>query len=672
VINNRFSIFTASLVAIFTGLVVLSQLSDYKSTRFGGGSIIGAAQRAQSLAGITNIMERDQLLNPAAASDRYLDLMLPKDARVFMTGIAGERSGNYYYMVYYLFPREVSVSIGAPIRFNTKGIDEQPNESDADLLAHGFDFRIDLDSNAVIHTESLRPLKMSKPANPEWFGSKTDTFIAFVLPLLTAISGRGLLRILFVNLPRRLSATEELACGFGIGAMAVAALTLGMKLCGIHGHHLILFVTGTAAVFELRRDRKAISEKFTAEFRHMAESKRLWIFFLIGLAVFLILFRLACLQGIIEFDAVAAWLLKAKILHLYAGSDVLARFSDPRLAYAHLDYPTLVPSLHAATFDSIGHANEFITKFWPAWMLLFLIGAVASSNKQNENSFPILPCLLVGLLLLPVTLIYGQMEGGTIPMTFFTALGILQCVRAQMEDDAERFSLGLTLLFGAAMSKFEGAIILATVIPCSLLVRSIRPPQWRQWWRPIAFCVVAALPFAWLRIHIPVLHWESGWAHLGLGNIHVVFSSLPKIFAVVVARLFLSKNFASWTVENGHIYWIGKWEGVSSLYHHATIGLAWFCLLLTIGAWFARPERRRTILWIASVPTGFVLALSAVFACLVNAAGLSTGISGYTGDLAAGRYLVPILISWAIAIMVVSLEKSCLKRSFGHFSGETQ
>ena len=39
VIKSRFSIFTASLVVIFTGLVVVLQLLDYKNTRFGGASI---------------------------------------------------------------------------------------------------------------------------------------------------------------------------------------------------------------------------------------------------------------------------------------------------------------------------------------------------------------------------------------------------------------------------------------------------------------------------------------------------------------------------------------------------------------------------------------------------------------------------------------------------------
>ena len=91
-----------------------------------------------------------------------------------------------------------------------------------------------------------------------------------------------------------------------------------------------------------------------------------------GALVFLILFRLAGLQGLVEFDAVMAWSLKAKILHLYSGTEMVQWFSNPRLAHAHLDYPTLVPSLHSATYDSIGHVDEFVTKFWPTWMLLFL------------------------------------------------------------------------------------------------------------------------------------------------------------------------------------------------------------------------------------------------------------------------------------------------------------
>ena len=84
---------------------------------------------------------------------------------------------------------------------------------------------------------------------------------------------------------------------------------------------------------------------------------------LTGSLAFLILFRLAGLLGLVEYDAVMAWMLKAKIIHPYTGSEIVHWFSNPRLTEAHLDYPTLVPSLHAATLDSFGHVDAT----WRAW-----------------------------------------------------------------------------------------------------------------------------------------------------------------------------------------------------------------------------------------------------------------------------------------------------------------
>jgi len=58
-----------------------------------------------------------------------------------------------------------------------------------------------------------------------------------------------------------------------------------------------------------------------------------------GLLVFLVLFRLAGLQGLMEFDAVAAWSLKAKIMHLYSGRELVQWFFQSASGRnAHLDY----------------------------------------------------------------------------------------------------------------------------------------------------------------------------------------------------------------------------------------------------------------------------------------------------------------------------------------------
>src|SRR4030095_11764344 len=120
-------------------------------------------------------------------------------------------------------------------------------------------------------------------------------------------------------------------------------VTLGVKLCGFQGYGLILFLVAAGAVAELWHDRKVLQVTASAGF---------WKAFLnpvviAGLLVFLVLFRLAGLRGLVEYDAVMAGSLKAKILHLYTGGEIVRWFSNPRLAHACFDYPALMPSLHA-------------------------------------------------------------------------------------------------------------------------------------------------------------------------------------------------------------------------------------------------------------------------------------------------------------------------------------
>ena len=40
---------------------------------------------------------------------------------------------------------------------------------------------------------------------------------------------------------------EQLAYGLGLGMMAMAALTLGIKLCGFHGYRVVFLVTAMGA-----------------------------------------------------------------------------------------------------------------------------------------------------------------------------------------------------------------------------------------------------------------------------------------------------------------------------------------------------------------------------------------------------------------------------------------
>ncbi|MGB8370455.1 MAG: hypothetical protein WCF71_14310, partial [Verrucomicrobiia bacterium] len=413
-------------------------------------------------------------------------------------------------------------------------------------------------------------------------------------------------------------------------------------------------VTAVGGIAEMWRNRKPYLTGIIGGYGNTVCSPGKSAFFVSGLFVFLILFRLAGLQGLVELDAVMAWSLKAKILHLYTGNELVQWLSNPRLAHVHLDYPTLVPSLHAATYDSLGHVDEFVTKFWPTWLLLFLIGALASLTRAGKSWFHAPSFALLGLLLLPATQMFVQMEGGTLPMVFFTVMGFVQCALWLVGKDRARLGLGLTLLFGAAMAKFEGFIFLALVGSWMLLLPSARPslkPSPRLW-RVLAFCFLAALPFICLRVQIPSLHYESGWAGYALHHPGSTLSNWPGIFMMQLARLFVSPDFANWSGEGGRLHWIGRWDGFSSLYNHLTLGLAWLCLLLTVALWFAVPARRQVIVWILTMFVGATAALSGVFVSLVSIKGLAE-TTLYTSDLDGGRYLLPVLLAWFATIMTL-------------------
>jgi hypothetical protein len=301
--------------------------------------------------------------------------------------------------------------------------------------------------------------------------------------------------------------------------------------------------------------------------------------------------------------------------------------------------------------------DEFVTKFWPTWMLLFLLLALASSNRSEKGRFHALHFALMGLLLLPVTQIYVQMEGGTLPMVFFTVLGFVQCALWLMGKDRARLGLGLTLLFGAAMAKFEGFIFLALVGSWMLLVPSARPslkPS-PHLWPVLAFCFLSALPFVCLRLQIPTLNDESSWAGHVLrhpANLLSTLSNWARLFQIELARLFVNPDFANWNGEGGRLHWIGRWDGFSSLYNHPTLGLAWLCLFMAVALWFAVPARRPVIVWMLAMFVGATGALCGVFASFVSIKGLSEVI-GYTNEEAGGRYLLPVLLAWFATMMTV-------------------
>jgi hypothetical protein len=662
--KNRWLPLVSWLLVIFAGLVMAWQVvhRNRPGEEMAPESCIGFSwNKAQDLAKFHELVPRAGAYWPGVGTWWTLDLALPEDARVFMTDMTGAtnyfKTSYYYSASYYLFPREIGVSVDRPTALNQNGFLGETSRSDQEILAHGYDVRLDFGSGEKMHYKALRELPLRKPVDPDWFDSAFDTGIAFALPLFTALAGMWLLRFLFPGLAGRMPLPEQLAYASGLGMMTVAALTLGIKLCGWHGYHLVYVVTGIGTLTEIWHNCEIYVTAITAGCRKVIHHPVTLALLVAGTLVFLVLFRLAGLQGLVDLDAAMAWMLKAKMLHLYTGSELIHWFSNPCFANSHLDYPTLVPALHAATYDSLGHVDEFVTKFWPTWMLLFLLTALASLNRNGSNRLYAPWFGLLGLLLLPATQKYAQMEGGTLPMVFFTILGSVQCALWLMEKDRARLGLGLTLLFGAAMTKFEGSIFLVLIGGSLLLMPAAHSPlkPSPRFWRVAAFCFLAALPFFGLRFQIPSMNYESSWAGHVLSHPGTILSMLTdwiRLFMVQLTRLFVNPGFASWSGEDGQLHWNGRWDGLSSLYNPSTLGLAWLCLLLTLAVWFVLPARRWIAIWSLSTFIAAVGALSGVFASFVRITSLDSAIS-FTVDAHGTRYLLPMLLAWFATVMTL-------------------
>lgn len=646
---------TGVFLVSFAVVVALTQFFHGDLAFYGAPSISQFAVHIRQLAAFTNLVEFESRENPFDGACRKLELALPPNARIYMDDMLGftnlGRTLMYASVSYYLFPREVATSLDEPALITRDGYVGRAAEYTQELVTNGFDVEVSARPDTLKSRPLREDLEVRLPASPDWFRSRADQFIAFLLPLLTALAGLWLVEAVFGELCQRLGLLEKLACGFGLGVMAVAAVTLGVKLCGFHGKGVVLLLTGVGAILSCWRRRQVEPDRIVNGLRELVINPAT----LVAALFFFLIFSAAGILGLVESDAVAAWMLKAKILHVYSGHEMVRWFSEPRLAHAHLDYPTLVPALHAATFDSLGHLDEYVTKFWPAWMLLFLTGAVASVNRHEGKLDGPVSFFLVAMLLLPATRQYVEMEGSTMPMVFFTALGLLQCALGQLEQDRGRIWLGLTLLFGAAMTKFEGWLTLAAVASCLAIFPAPRPflkaPPRSA--RLALFWVLAVLPFICLRIQIPALHYESAWPRYMLRHPFDTLSNLPGFLMMMTARWFVSPTFADWSADGGMLHWSGRWEGLSSLFNHSTLGLAWVALGLTVACWFLMPQRRGIIAWLVVVILGMLVALSAVFSGFVSTMDRSRALEYYTAEIASGRYLFPLLIGWSAIMMTL-------------------
>jgi hypothetical protein len=443
------------------------------------------------------------------------------------------------------------------------------------------------------------------------------------------------------------------ALGLGTGMLLFAQAVVLTALAGWNASPYLAYAALGWGAVEIALLARTAVDRFERPKLGLAH---LWWLLLVpaGYAAW-IFARLSTLEGTLEFDAHAFWVFKAKLLHLVQGHALTEVLHQASLAYAHLDYPLLVPGLYTLTYGAVGGVDEFVCKVWPFWMVMALAAAVLSLGQVWRRPRPLPFFTVLILAFLPATLHYVRNEGGTIPMVFFVSLAALLFEAAITERDDVALAALLPVLAGAAMTKLEGLLYACLCGFVLLAIAGWRGGFRRPWprkphlWKTLVVSVLALMPYVGLRLVRPVPHPESGWLAAGLAAPAAAWHRLPETWFLNVVGRFFNQDFFRWQSPDGErLQWVGQWLGSNSFANQQLSILPWILSpLLALALW--RGRFRVALAWLLAIDLAVFSILSLVIACLPRMQKNLQTVIEFSTTGQVGRYFCPFFIALFLA-----------------------
>lgn len=457
---------------------------------------------------------------------------------------------------------------------------------------------------------------------------------AFLLPAATALSGMRINALLFPGLwPGWGMFGLRLALGLATGSLVLAQAGLMGAIAGLS---LWTWLAGLAFAGGLVEGagllRAAWRERL---WRAATPAHGYWLLLLPAIYPAFLLARLSVSEDLREFDAVAFWALKAKMLHGFTGEALVRWIGEPSLAYAHMEYPLLVPGLYAATFGAQGGVGDLALKVWPLWFLAALTAAAASSLDLVRRPTATGVSILLSVLFLPATLTYVRLEGATMPLAFFCVLSILASIEASRnQGDGNPWAAWVISLTAGAMTKNEGLIFAAVSAPALWWSwRGLGPAGRGAARRALGLAAVLAAPYLIYLLLSPAAHPESRWIENLRAQPTLAAARFPALLWMSLRGRLFDAPLMSWCNEE-----LGT--------------LGWVILALTGWLLAARPRERRTTLSIVAASLGSMIAITAACSCLERVLRDPSRLAELA-DL-AGRYYFPFILAWYAGAAVLA------------------
>ena len=221
-----------------------------------------------------------------------------------------------------------------------------------------------------------------------------------------------------------------------------------------------------------------------------------------------VMFRVARLAGLYNWDAWAFWVPKGKAIYFFGGLDQEFFTTLPGSSY-----PPLVPVLDAAAFHVMGavDVNTLHLQFW--FLGAGFVWALAGLLSERVPAWMLWPFVLVLLVAPRIGRRFAVPEADLL-LDFFFVLGAILVGVWLLDRERWRLVVATILLCGMVVTKREGMLLAAVLIAAALLASARR---WRVAWPTLGImaAVTAAIAAPW-RIWY-VAHGVAGEGPTGSG-----------------------------------------------------------------------------------------------------------------------------------------------------------
>lgn len=477
--------------------------------------------------------------------------------------------------------------------------------------------------------------------------------LGFILPPATALVGARISRLIFgKTLEKKFGFGLRFGLGLAVGMLVFSQTLLLAALVGINLSAVFawLILIWGAAEFVLLWPKCVCALK-----QAPWQRGHLWLLALAPVLYYAWAYGFASvIEGTREFDANAFWLLKAKMLYLEQGHSLLNALHLPYLAYAHLDYPMLVPGLYSLSYGAAGWMDDYILKAWPFWMLAALCFAILSIGRVWRQPHPAPILLVLFLCFLPATMQYVGEEGATMPMVFNTGMAALLLVAGLAQRDEMTVGAGVLVLAGCAATKLEGAIYVAlwgVIVVFFLWLRNWLKS--RVLWKSILIAAVSLVPYFCFKLGKPLEHPYGNWMHDGLAAPGAVAHRFPQTLFMNIGYRFFNVGFFDWkTADNRHLQFAGQWMGLNGFASSELSILPWILLVIVALAFWVKRAHRLVLGAFLAVIFGELVVLALVITCVpVMYTNLVTDIA-FAREI-VGRYYYPFFTACLLGTMAL-------------------